>query len=62
MVYGVHVYVLFKVNPRRKNSIASVKYKYTVPKDDYSYEAMLYEYKYEGWSECSVTCGTGKVF
>ncbi|KAJ8318392.1 hypothetical protein KUTeg_003483 [Tegillarca granosa] len=38
---------------------AALGYKYTVKADDNTYEKELYEWKYQGWTDCSVTCGTG---
>lgn len=48
-----------QVFPRDKHSFASYDYQYTISKDDNTHEKMLYYFKYEGWTDCSVTCGTG---
>ncbi|XP_069123085.1 A disintegrin and metalloproteinase with thrombospondin motifs 3-like [Argopecten irradians] len=51
----LHLYVY----PQNANEEADIQYSYTVMKDDYTYERNIYEWKYEGWTDCSVTCGTG---
>lgn len=45
--------------PRNRHAYASYDYQYIVSKDDNTHERMMYYYKYEGWTDCSVTCGTG---
>ncbi|XP_060073667.1 A disintegrin and metalloproteinase with thrombospondin motifs gon-1-like [Ylistrum balloti] len=47
------------VYPQNANEEANIEYSYTVTKDDFTYEMNLVEWKYEGWTDCSVTCGTG---
>ncbi|XP_062607950.1 LOW QUALITY PROTEIN: A disintegrin and metalloproteinase with thrombospondin motifs 3-like [Saccostrea cucullata] len=48
------------VYPGNRNTYASYEYQYTISKDDNTHEKMMYYYKYEGWTDCSVTCGTGE--
>ncbi|OWF37495.1 A disintegrin and metalloproteinase with thrombospondin motifs 10-like [Mizuhopecten yessoensis] len=47
------------VHPQNANEEANYDYSYTVTKDDFTYEKNIVEWKYEGWTDCSVTCGTG---
>ncbi|XP_041363454.1 A disintegrin and metalloproteinase with thrombospondin motifs 3-like [Gigantopelta aegis] len=49
--------IMFYPNSYRKK--ASVTYSYTVNKDDHTLEKYKYRWKFEKWSGCSVTCGTG---
>ncbi|KAL5018314.1 hypothetical protein ScPMuIL_004036, partial [Solemya velum] len=51
--------LLVEIYPVDYNYDADVTYRYTVRKDDYTYEKNRYHWQFENWSECSVSCGTG---
>ena len=38
---------------------ASVEFRYTVDKNDFTYESTKYTWKYVDWTPCSVSCGKG---
>ncbi|KAL3876085.1 hypothetical protein ACJMK2_033966 [Sinanodonta woodiana] len=48
------------INPVDLTQKASVNYRYSVRKDDFTLEKTKYLWKFETWSECSVTCGKGE--
>ncbi|XP_063446232.1 A disintegrin and metalloproteinase with thrombospondin motifs 3-like [Mytilus trossulus] len=45
--------------PQNKYQKASVNYEYVVKKDDFTFEKSKYEWVYDHWTDCSVTCGDG---
>ncbi|XP_060047193.1 A disintegrin and metalloproteinase with thrombospondin motifs 12 isoform X2 [Erinaceus europaeus] len=50
---SVWIQLLFQVtNP-------GIKYEYTIRKDGFDAEQLVYFWQYGPWTECSVTCGTG---
>lgn len=46
--------------PQNKYQKARVNYEYIVKKDDFTFEKSKYEWVYDHWTDCSVTCGDGK--
>lgn len=47
------------IMPQNKYQAAIVNYEYTVKKDDFTFEKSKYEWVFDYWTDCSVTCGTG---
>ncbi|CAL1526316.1 unnamed protein product [Lymnaea stagnalis] len=47
------------VYPNKVLDNAAISYSYVVHKSDFSFEVNSYKWKFEKWSECSVSCGSG---
>ncbi|XP_070185529.1 A disintegrin and metalloproteinase with thrombospondin motifs 3-like isoform X2 [Littorina saxatilis] len=45
--------------PNGDKSKASVTYKYSINKNDFTLERRKYKWMFKDWSQCSVTCGEG---
>ncbi|GFR60344.1 A disintegrin and metalloproteinase with thrombospondin motifs 3 [Elysia marginata] len=46
--------------PNKLVQNTSVLFRYSVPKDDFTFEKNRFIWKFKSWSQCSVTCGIGE--
>lgn len=49
----------FQIMPQNKYQELIINYEYNVKNDDFTFEKNKYEWVFDHWTDCSVTCGKG---